>query len=319
MNTGISPEAAIVVPHYEQHWILSRCIGALAAQDLDVPYEIVVCDDGSRKRPRLPARTSSGVPVRVVLAAHGGPAAARNAGAAATSAPILAFTDVDCTPHPTWLREHLEFLSAHPQVAVTTGPVTDATRLRPWNPLHRFMHHLADLDHEPQYFDYGAVRMLGMIGANLVARASAFRDLDGFDVRYARAGGEDYDFALRSQAAGWQAEFVRTAVVAHRYPTDSWALIRRWVGYGAGKEEFAHKHNIDREKLQLPEETRSRTIPPLRLIRRLARQHFDGAFSGQRFPTATATAVEACFQYGALQQRRGRRQGTATRLGTEKV
>ncbi len=311
------PKAAVVVPHYEQHQLLKRCIAALGAQTLDVPCEIVVCDDGSRRPPELPATTSSGIPVRFVSVTHRGPAAARNAGAAATLAPILAFTDVDCTPHPTWLREHVEFLSTHLRVSVTTGPVTDATRLRPWSPLHRFMHHLADLDREPQYFEYGAVRMLGLIGANLVVRTSMFRALDGFDMRYAQPGGEDYDFALRCQAAGWQAEFVRTAVVAHRYPTGSRSLIRRWVGYGAGKEEFAHKHGIDREKLQLPEATLRGRLPSLRLIEHLARQHFDGAFHGRRFPAVTATAVETCFQYGALRQRSCRRQDTATQPATE--
>lgn len=313
------PEVAVIVPHYEQHGLLERCLAALGTQTLDAPYEIVMSDDGSRHSPRLPRTSKSGCPVRVVSVPHQGPAAARNAGAAATSAPILAFTDVDCTPHPTWLQEHVDFLSTHPHVAVTTGPVTDETRLRPWSPLHRFMHILAALDHEPQYFAYGAVRMLGLIGANLVVRASVFRDLGGFDGRYAQPGGEDYDFGLRCQAAGWQAGFVRAAVVAHRYPAGSRALIRRWVGYGAGKEEFAHKHGIDRAKLQLPEVAREGRLPPLRTIRHLARQHFDGAFHGRRFPAATAAAVETCFQYGALRQRRRRRQDTATQPAMEEI
>ena len=65
---------------------------------------LVVVDDGSRDaggdRRRSPRRADA-VVVRHQRAA--GPAQARNAGAAATSAPLIAFVDSDVRPDPDWL------------------------------------------------------------------------------------------------------------------------------------------------------------------------------------------------------------------------
>src|SRR5205823_3162308 len=79
----------------------AAALGGLAAQQPTPAGEVVVVDDASTDATAATARDAGARVVRLERA--GGPAAARNAGVAATSAPLLAFTDADCEPAPGWL------------------------------------------------------------------------------------------------------------------------------------------------------------------------------------------------------------------------
>jgi glycosyltransferase involved in cell wall biosynthesis len=77
---------------------------ALDAQTFD-DFEVVVVDDGSSDGADAEAAgfVVHGRPVRLVRSSSGGAVAARRLGVAAASGQILAFTDSDCQPTPTWL------------------------------------------------------------------------------------------------------------------------------------------------------------------------------------------------------------------------
>src|SRR4051794_10649408 len=82
--------------------MIGRTVAAAVAQEFDGEFEVVVVDDGSRDATAIAAREAG---ARVVSNASAlGPADARNAGVAATDAPLIAFTDADCVPAPGWLR-----------------------------------------------------------------------------------------------------------------------------------------------------------------------------------------------------------------------
>ena len=126
------PDVSVVIPARDAAATLPRTLEALARQTLPRErFEIVVADDGSRDGTGELARAAdrvvavgsgggrgardtaveAGSGEAVATQGRDGPGAARNAGAAVASAPVLAFTDADCFPEPRWLEEGLAALA----------------------------------------------------------------------------------------------------------------------------------------------------------------------------------------------------------------
>src|SRR5947209_9186083 len=118
MNERPPPDVAVIVPARNAAGTVARTLDALAHQRYDGTSEIVVVDDASSDATPSLAEAAG---VRVVrLGAQGGPAGARNAGVAATRAPLIAFTDADCEPAPGWLAA---LVAALRDADLVTGPV----------------------------------------------------------------------------------------------------------------------------------------------------------------------------------------------------
>src|SRR5262245_38699529 len=100
--------ASVIVPAHDAASTLGRTLEALAAQDLDEPFEVIVVDDGSHDATATLAEDAG---VRVIRHPQPlGPGPARNSGAEFAQGEALAFTDADCYPTPSWLREALAAL-----------------------------------------------------------------------------------------------------------------------------------------------------------------------------------------------------------------
>jgi glycosyltransferase involved in cell wall biosynthesis len=105
--------AAIVPVHGEAPW-LAEALDSLRAQEgLD---EVVLVDDGSPEPVSAPAGATL-----VRLDPRGGPAAARDAGLAATGAELVALCDADDAWEPGKLAAQLGALARHPEAAVCVG------------------------------------------------------------------------------------------------------------------------------------------------------------------------------------------------------
>lgn len=113
-----APAISVVVPARDAAATIGRTLDALAAARAAVTFELVVVDDGSTDTTRALAEAAGAIVVR--LEGQSGPAGARNAGIAASSAPLIAFTDADCTPTPGWLPALLRALETADLVA---GPI----------------------------------------------------------------------------------------------------------------------------------------------------------------------------------------------------
>lgn len=131
---------AVVVPCYNDGATLPETVRSVLAQE---PVELVVVDDGSddpRTTATLEQLAAEGV--RVLRQENGGVAAARMAGARATTAPYVFALDADDVLLPGALRDLADALDTHPEAVAAWGDtrffgdvdlrVRTAPRIDPW-------------------------------------------------------------------------------------------------------------------------------------------------------------------------------------------
>lgn len=107
------PPYAVVIPSYNCARYLTRCVRAIAAQDL-APADIVVVDDGGSDDP---AAALAGLPARLVRHDRNrGLSQARNTGFDATTADLIALCDADDEWLPGKMAAQLALLEAAPKL-----------------------------------------------------------------------------------------------------------------------------------------------------------------------------------------------------------
>ncbi|HEX6032570.1 MAG TPA: glycosyltransferase [Tepidiformaceae bacterium] len=131
------PTVDVVIATYNRQARLTRTLDSLQRQSMG-GFGVIVVDDGSD--PPVKETTSAGLARSLgvrFLATDGnrGPAAARNAGVAASEASLIAFIDDDVDADPSWLEAHLARRVAAGPAAVTIGPMLAPRDWRPtpWN------------------------------------------------------------------------------------------------------------------------------------------------------------------------------------------
>ena len=190
---------SVIVPARDAAATLGATLDALAAQELDDELEVIVVDDGSGD---ATAAIAEAHPVAtVVRQARAGPAAARNAGVAASRGELLAFTDADCRPQPGWLAAGTEALTRLDLAQGRVVPDPAAAR----GPFDRTI----AVDSENGLYET----------ANLLIRREAFDQLGGFEDWLAtdtgKSLGEDVWLGWRARRAGMRTGFAPAAVVHH--------------------------------------------------------------------------------------------------------
>jgi glycosyltransferase involved in cell wall biosynthesis len=222
---------SVVIPAHDAEATLGDQLAALARQSAPVAYEVLVCDNGSRDGTAAVARSwATRAPVRVVdAAARRGPGAARNIGAAAADAPLLAFCDADDVVDDDWLAEIVAGLGEFDLVAGGSGfALLNGHSLgRPdWqDPLFR----------TPQ-----APALVGASSSNLGIRAAMLERVGGFDELLHAA--EDVDLCWRVQFAGGRVGARSTARVQLRRRATLRGAFRQAYGYGVGDRALARKY-----------------------------------------------------------------------------
>lgn len=207
-------EAAVIVPHYDDHERLARCLGALAGSDLS-RVEVLVVDNASPTP--LDAVAAAHPFARAVIEPARGAAAARNRGVAESTAPLLFFLDADCVPAPGWVEAGLAAMRGG--AAIVGGRV-------------EVFHETQGPRTGPQAFeavfafdnaDY--VQRKGFsVTANMLTRRDVFADVGPFRP----ALSEDIDWCERARARGWVIEYDDALRVAHPSRGDWPALERKW-------------------------------------------------------------------------------------------
>lgn len=250
MNTH--PDLAVVVCSYNGAARIGACLDALYVQTVRPRLEILVVDDGSTD---ATARIARELGFRVVSqGTNQGLSAARNAGIAATTAPIVAFTDDDCVPGPTWAEDLLAAWATAPASVQGIGgevacaiEATFAQRYlsasSPLAPLEfseaaptglvgRLRAYFASRGPRPRR---GSRSVYAIVGANMSFRRDALAAIGGFDPAIRFGGDEEYvSVEIRRHFGDDALLVVPSVVMAHDFHPELRDSLRRSWSYGKG-------------------------------------------------------------------------------------
>lgn len=261
-------ELSVVVCTRDRPEMLRSCLASLAAQ-VRTPREVIVVDNS-------PARSAQTVAagrdnVRYVHEPRPGLSRARNAGVAAASGELVAFTDDDVSVPPDWTGEVVRAF-ADPTVDAMTGLVLPASLDTPAQ--RAFQLDFGGFTSRFQPLRFGPVflertRAMGPqvwrvgAGANMAFRRKVFAELGGFDERLgAGASGcsEDSEYWYRILAAGGVCLYEPRAWVLHHHRAEWAALRRQYRHYMRGHvsalvaqaDRYGPSGDISRIFVQLP-------------------------------------------------------------------
>ncbi|HEV3166728.1 MAG TPA: glycosyltransferase family A protein [Isosphaeraceae bacterium] len=207
----LRPPLSVVIPVHNGGRNFERCLQRLRDSSW-TDFELVVVDDGSTDGSSDLARTFGARVVRHEQPK--GPAAARNAGAEAATAPIVFFLDADVALHRDALARALEHLAAQPDVAALFGSYDDnpaapglVSQYR--NLLHHYIHQRGS-------FANGSRPVHTFWTGCGAIRRQVFLDLGGFDpLLYRRPAIEDIELGYRITRAGLRIDLVRDLQATH--------------------------------------------------------------------------------------------------------
>jgi glycosyltransferase involved in cell wall biosynthesis len=240
------PRVSIIVCSYNGGKTLKDCLESL--DQLNYPdYEIVMVDDGSNddtaeilqkfKLDRVALAGGRKLPDFVpIVQKNMGLSFARNAGAAAATGEVFAYTDSDCMPDPDWLFFLIGTLTSGDYAGVG-GPnisppavnwVQASVASAPGGPSHVLLSDVV-AEHIP--------------GCNMAFHRWAFETIGGFDTEYRKAG-DDVDFCWRLQTSGQVIAFSPAAIVWHYRRFTLQGFRKQQEGYGEAESMLRFKHLI---------------------------------------------------------------------------
>lgn len=172
---------------------LAASLGAIRRSMPDA--EVIVAADGAVDDPStIAAQERAHV---VVVPGPSGPAVARNRAAAVAKGDVLVFVDTDVVVAPDAIPGMCRLLADEPDVAGVFGAYDHRPPVRTFmsqfkNLTHAYVHEVGNPEASTFWAGLGAVR------------ADAFREVGGFDERFARPSVEDIELGYRLASAGYR-------------------------------------------------------------------------------------------------------------------
>jgi GT2 family glycosyltransferase/2-polyprenyl-3-methyl-5-hydroxy-6-metoxy-1,4-benzoquinol methylase len=233
MSGPRAEDLTVVIPTRDRTAILRRTIDALNRQTV-TGFDVVVVVDGLDQ----PAADLQGV--TTIAKEHAGPGAARNAGVARTSRPLILFLGDDMIPEAPLVERHLARHAGSPEETVAVLGHVD------WHPEVARNRILRWLDWSSSQFDYEGIAASGagwghFYSCNVSLKRSFFESVGGFDEDFAFYY-EDLDMARRLHERGMTLLYEpgARALHLHRYSLDQ--VIGRYEGVARGEHMMARKH-----------------------------------------------------------------------------
>jgi GT2 family glycosyltransferase len=166
---------------------------------------VIVVDDGSSDATQhVLTREARRGELRLCIpppVSRAGPASARNRGWRLARAPVVAFTDDDCVPTPTWLATLLRATRSHPEAIVRGRTLPNPAEA---HALGSFAKTVQINAPSPHYET-----------CNVAYPRPLLERIGGFDESFGAGAGEDSDLGCRAVQAGGSPAFAPDAVVHH--------------------------------------------------------------------------------------------------------
>jgi glycosyltransferase involved in cell wall biosynthesis len=208
-----APAVSVVVPTRDRADYLSVALSSIRSQECDVPFDVVVVDDGGSDRtPEVAAQAGAR------LERHPsprGPNAARNTGIASSAAPLVALVDDDVEAPPGWLAALVAGADAMSWAEALGGPIR--ARLEGGaapRSCGRESAPVTTLDLGPADTEAEFVW-----SANMVVRRSALERIGPFDESVPIYGDEE-EWIMRLHEHGGRVGYVAAAGLDHRRAGD---------------------------------------------------------------------------------------------------
>ena len=240
------PQVTVVLPVKDVARTVGEQLAALAAQDYDGRWEVVVADNGSRDGTLDVVRSwADRLPDLRIVRADGRPGVshARNVAAAEARGDLLAICDGDDVVVPGWLAA---MVSASRDCDLVAGRLDDETLNPPIVRAWRTPHHGDGPPDIRGFLPYA-------VGANCGVWKRVVEDVGGWNEDYV-VGGNDIEFSWRVQLRGYRLGYAPDAVVRYRFRSD----LRAWA-----RQSF----NGGRASAHLAADFRDSGLPPVPLRR----------------------------------------------------
>ncbi|MEM1308797.1 MAG: glycosyltransferase family 2 protein [Cyanobacteria bacterium P01_D01_bin.71] len=214
---------SIVVPVHNGGESFKKCLASLSAVR-DSFFELIVVVDGGVDDSWQAAERWGAKVIRLPQA--GGPARARNLGAAAAQGDVIFFVDADVCVHPATVERVAVAFEQDDHLAALIGSYDDAPGAPNFlsqyrNLLHHFVHQTASTQ---------ATTFWGACGA---VRREVFFKVGGFDERYRQPSIEDIELGYRLTAANYQIGLRKDIQVKHLKCWKAGSLLRADFFYRA--------------------------------------------------------------------------------------
>ena len=216
--------------------LLEACIKVFAQNRY--PAEILLVDNLSHPPVEVPAHLASDLPVRILICAQPGTAAARNLGAMQAQTQWILFLDSDCIPTPGFIDGYRQAMNG----AIAYAGMVRAER----SDLVSRYYDAENILNPPSLWDKGRKRPAYLITANALVWREALAMIGGLDERFPSAGGEDVDLGFRLWSVGPLA-YAPAAHILHAFEPDLRAFVRRFVRYGRGNRLLAARYQAKLE------------------------------------------------------------------------
>jgi len=229
-----SPFFSVVVPTYRRAELLPTCLEALAGQAYARDrFEVLVVDDGGdASLEPVVAPFQERMHVTLLSQPHGGPAQARNTGAAHARGAFLAFTDDDCAPDAAWLQR-LAARFAHVPAHMIGGQTVNALPQNRCSAASQLL-----IDYLYAYYNAGTSQPSFFTSNNMALPRRMFLAIGGFDAILMTAAAEDRELCDRWQHLGYRLTYAPEALVAHKHRLSVWQFCRQHFEYGRGAHYF---------------------------------------------------------------------------------
>jgi glycosyltransferase involved in cell wall biosynthesis len=238
----VTLEVSAVVPSHDRPSHLRTLLDAVEGQELGHDrFEVVVVHDSSDAETEELLRShplvSAGVLRHVTLAPDSTlPAAKRNIGWRAAKAPLIAFTDDDCRPPPTWLGRALAAAGRHPGAIVQGATLSDPDESEKLRARFAETQHLIP-------------PTIWAETCNIVYPRAVLERVDGFDETLLAF--EDTDLALRAQHCAVPFVGAPEVITYHAVHTPSLRRKLRGVGRWRDGPATVKRHPALRDSLPL--------------------------------------------------------------------